>query len=541
MVSSTSESQSREVTMMHTWRKIGVAAVALCLAAAGTAAETPRRGGTLDYAVDAEPPNYDCHANSSHAAIQPLAPHHATLLKFDTAAYPKIVPDLAQAYVVSVDQLSYRFTLRANAKFHDGTPVTAADVKASYERIRNPPPGVVSLRRAHFEDVAAIDTPDAHTVVFKLAKPDAAMLANFASPWNCIYPAAKLAADPNFPRTNVFGAGPFVFVEHVKGSHWVGKRFEQYHNAGQPYLDGFRIVFIRGAALMNALQGGQILAEFRGFAPPERDRLVQALGDKVTIQESGWACKLNILFNSGKAPFDDPRVRRALNLALDRWSGEQNLSRISFQKYAGGLLRPGAEYAASKDELARHPGFGTDIAAARAEARRLLKETGQENLRFALASRNIPMPYTSAGLFLLDSWRQIGVTVEHQQLETAPHQASLQGGTFDVAITSGCDFMDEPNLQLANYISKDKTGLNYGNYIDRTLDELYEAQKRATSPAERARLIRAFEARVLDQSYSVPILWWTRAVAHRSHLKGWHVTPSHYVGQDLAGVWLAPQ
>ncbi len=92
------------------------------------------------------------------------------------------------------------------------------------------------------------------TVVFTLSAPNAAMLQNFASPWNCIYSAEKLAEDPRFPQTNIMGTGPFMFEEHVAGSHWVGPRFEDYWVEGKPYLDGFRAVFISGAPMVNAFR-----------------------------------------------------------------------------------------------------------------------------------------------------------------------------------------------------------------------------------------------------------------------------------------------
>jgi peptide/nickel transport system substrate-binding protein len=511
---------------------------AIVLTAGAAVAQQPKRGGELSFAISAEPPNYDCHANSSFAAIHWLAPHYSTLLKFDTAKYPALVGDLAEKWEVSKDQLTYSFKLRPNVKFHDGTPLTAADVKATYERIAKPPEGVVSLRKGQFDDLASIETPDDLTIVFKLRKPDASMLANFASPWNCVYSAAKLKQDPNFPKANILGSGAFQFVEHVKGSHWIGKRFDGYYQKGQPYLDSFRAVLLGGAAMINAMQGGQVLAEFRGFSPAERDRLKEALGDKVTVQESGWVCKLDILFNTAKKPFDDARVRRALSLAIDRWSGAKNLQRVTFVRDVGGVLRPGADFAAKQDDLAKYPGFGKDIAKARAEAKKLLKEAGAEKLKFTLLNRTVAQPYTPTALFVIDQWRQIGIAVEHNQLETAPYQASLQSGNYEAALNFACDYMDEPNLQLLNYLSKDQTSLNYGNYTDRKLDELYEKQKRATDKAERARLIRQFEQQLFQESWTVPIIWWNRIIVHWKQLKGWHITPSHYIGQDLADVWL---
>src|SRR5262249_30837412 len=101
------------------------------------AVEAQTRGGVLKFAVSAEPPNYDCHANSSFAFIHPVRPHYSTLLKFDAPHYPKVIGDLAESWEAAPDSLSYTFKLRRNVKFHDGSPMKSEDVKASYDRIVN--------------------------------------------------------------------------------------------------------------------------------------------------------------------------------------------------------------------------------------------------------------------------------------------------------------------------------------------------------------------------------------------------------------------
>jgi peptide/nickel transport system substrate-binding protein len=131
---------------------MGLASVALGCAAltvpGGLAhAEQPKRGGTLNFAVVAEPPSYDCHASTTFALIHPIAPHYSLLVKFDGEDYPKVIPDLARSWTVAPDGMTLTFKLKRPVKFHDGSPLTSEDVKASYERIINPPPGVVSIRR----------------------------------------------------------------------------------------------------------------------------------------------------------------------------------------------------------------------------------------------------------------------------------------------------------------------------------------------------------------------------------------------------------
>ncbi|MCC7016339.1 MAG: ABC transporter substrate-binding protein [Rhodospirillales bacterium] len=515
-----------------------VAAAAALLLPASVGAQTPKKGGVLKFAVSAEPPNYDCHANTSFAFIHPVRPHYSTLLKFDIPKYPAIAGDIAQSWEVSKDGRTYTFKLKPNVKFHDGSALTSADIKASYERIVSPPPGVVSIRKAAYSDISAIETPDPLTVIFKLKEPNAAMLAQFASPWDCIYSAAKLKQDPKFPEKNILGTGPFKFAGHTAGSHWIGERFDGYFEPGKPYLDGYRAVFIGGAAMVNALQAGEVLAEFRGHSPANRDKLKAALGDKITVVESPWVCNLVVAFNTEKKPFNDARVRRALSLAIDRWQGSQALSKIALVRDVGGVLRPGYDLAAKEAEVVKYPGLSKDIKKSREEAKKLLKDAGVPDLKFKLINRNVPMPYTPVGVFLIDQWRQIGLNVEHEQLETKLYQAALSSGNYEAGLDFNCDFMDEPNLQLIKYISADRSSINYGRYKDRKLDELYDKQSRTIDTKARYQLIREFEKYALEQAYTVPTLWWHRIIVYWKQIKGWDMSPSHYLGQDLAAVWL---
>ena len=514
------------------------ALLALALLALPAPASSQQRGGVLDFGIVAEPPTYDCHAGNTYAVMNAVAPHYSTLLKIDLKNYPAIIGDLAASWQVSPDGRTYAFKLKPDVKFHDGTTLSSADVVASWERLRNPPPGVVSVRKALFEDIERIEAPDPATVVFTLRAANSVMPTIFAMPWNCIYAAAKLAQDPTFPVKTILGTGPFRFVEHVKGSHWVGQRFDSYHVAGLPYLDGFRATFITNpSALVNALQGGAIKAEFRGLTPNDRDRLVQTLGPKIRIEEGSEPTVLLIVFNAQKKPFDDPRVRRALSLGLDRWTASDGLGRQSRARWPGGIVRPGSDFAAPESELVKYPGMGRDAEAARAEARRLLKEAGQESLSLVLTNRNFA-PYTQVGIFAVDQWRRIGVTAEHRPLETAQWTQALASGSFDAAADFGTAELDDPSLLLTKYLSSDRSPSNASKAIDRELDSLYERQHRAGNFAERLAAVRLFEARVFEQAYAVPVLWAQRIIATSADLRGWDMGPSAVLGQDLAAVWL---
>lgn len=518
---------------------MALAVTAALAFAGGAVAQTPKKGGSLTFAISAETPHYDCHGSDTYATLHFAAPFYSTLLQFDLPKYPAIKGDLAQSWTTAPDQMSYTFKLHPNVKFASGEPLTSADVKATYDRLRAPPQGVVSTRVATFADIGAIETPDPLTVVFKMKAANAAMLAHFASPWNCIYSAKDLAADANSPKVKINGTGPFIFNEHVKGSHVSGKRNPNYFKPGLPYLDEWKGVFmLQAAAMLNALQGGQVLAEFRSLAPPERDRMVQAMGDKIRIEESSWTLNLLVTFNTERKPFDDVRVRQALVMAIDRWGGSQGLARNSTLRHVGGVIRPGSPLATPEAELVKLPGFSKDIRKSREDARKLLREAGVPDLKFVLHNRTIPQPYTPAGIFLVDQWRQIGVTVENKQLETAPYLAGLNSGNFDVAVDFSNLFMDNSSLGLTKYLSLGKSAENRSRSVDAELNSLYERHMRETDVAKRKQLIQAFEKRLFTQAYQQPLLWWHRIVASHKVVMGWEMSPSHNLGQDLAQVWL---
>src|SRR2546428_12257607 len=376
---------------------LALLALLMALAIAGVvpviAQDKPRSGGELIFVVPSEPPSYDAHQEETFGLIHPIAPHYNTLLRVDPndKTGTKPVGDLAESWTVSKDLLTYTFKIRKGVKFHDGSELTSKDIKASYDKILKPPAGVKSLRKEAYEAIASIDAPDATTFVVKLKYPESSILLNLASPWNFIYKADILAKDPHYYEKHIMGTGPFKFVEHVKGSHWIGKKNPDYWDKGKPYLDGYRALFISSSSSqVAAIRGERAHIQFRSFSPADRDALVAALGPKITVQESPWDCGQLVTMNQERKPWNDRRVRRALTLALDRWEASKNLSRIAVVKEVGGIQVPGTPWATPPAELEKLAGHGRDIKAARAEARRLLREAGvPDGFAFTFKNRGI--------------------------------------------------------------------------------------------------------------------------------------------------------
>src|SRR5437899_1181909 len=331
-------------------------------------AQAPRHGGELVFVVGSEMPSYDGHREETFGLMHPAGPHYSTLLRVDPAdsTGTRIIGDLAESWTVSKDGLTYTFKIRRGVKFHDGSLLTARDIKATYDHIINPAPGGASPRKGQYAVVEAVEAADDQTLHFRLKHPSAGLLSSLASPWNFVYKAEILAKDPRWYEKNIMGTGPFTFVEHVKGSHWVGKKFADYWDKGKPYLDSYRAIFIPNtAARIAAVRGERALIEFRAFNPSARDAMASSLGPKITVKESAWDCALWVVPNHEKKPWDDPRARRALTLAVDRWNGSKALSKITIVKEVGGVQVPGTSYAATEAELGRLAGYGRDVEAAR--------------------------------------------------------------------------------------------------------------------------------------------------------------------------------
>ena len=507
---------------------------------AATAADTPRRGGVLLAVIGADPPSLDPHQESTFANIELVAPLYSTLLQLDPYDYPKIIGDLATEWKISSDGLTYTFKIHPGVKFHDGSPLTSADVKASYNKIIFPPQGVRSVRQNAYTAVAQVEAPDPTTVVFKLKFPSASLLANLASPWNVIFPKSYLDRDPNYFKTHAIGSGPFKFKGYTRGSTFEGERNPAYFVKDRPYLDGYKFYIspetsVRAAAI----RSGRAYIEFRDLPSAEVEAIKKQLGDKITVQETAMTGEWGIAINNTKKPFDDVRVRKALSLGIDRYTMARVLYPLTGLRYVGGLMRPGSEWALPAADLEKLPGFGRDIEKNRAEARKLLAEAGYPNgLKVVLKNRNVKLPYQDFAVFLIGEWRKIGIEAEHRPLETAAWFSDGQDtGNFELLVAPTVEFMDDPDQFLGRYATGSTQ--NWGRFSDPQVDDLFSRQARSLDPVERKRLINDLEKRVLGNAYFTTGLWWSRNLVHWSKVKNYVAPPNHYTNQKLQDVWLS--
>lgn len=519
--------------------------IATAFGPAPDAQAAPKKGGTLKFVVPAEPPSFDGHVETTFALIHPIAPFYSVLVRVDPdnpATTTDFVCDLCTEMPKPTDgEKTYTFKIRKDVKFSDGSTLTAQDVLATYQKIIFPPAGIPSARKAFYVMVDSVTAPDDETVVFKLKYPSGAFMPSLANPFNFIYSKAILDKDMRFYEKNVMGSGPFLFDSREAGAIIRGKANPNYYRKGMPYLDGFEAIFASKQSLrVQAIQGDRASIEFRGFPPQSRDDLVKALGKDITVEESDWNCVLLVTPNHKRKPFDDVRVRRALTLAIDRWGGSKYLSKIAIVKPVGGVAFPGHKLAATKAELEQIAGYWPDLEKSRAEAKKLLAEAGVSDLKFELHNRGVDQPYKIVGTWLIDQWKQIGATVTQRVQPTGPFYATLRTKRdFDVSLDFNCQAVVNPLADVAKFISTEKSGSQYGGYDDPELDAMFDKMNAEADPAKQRTIMRAFEKRALDEQANAFItLWWYRIVPYRSYVKGWKVSASHYLNQDLSGVWL---
>jgi len=524
--------------------KLALGAVASAAIATSAAAAEPKNGGVLTFVVASEAPSWDGHIETTFGTIHPIAPFYSLLVRVnpENPSDPTDIQcDLCESWETSSDGMTWTFKIKSGVKFHDGKDLSSADIVATYNKIINPPEGIRSSYKDFYVMVDTVTAPDANTVVFQLKYPSGAFLPALANPFNFVYSKQDLDEHGyEWHQTNVNGTGPFMFSAMDPGSSVEGVKNPNYHMKGKPYLDGFKaIIATKMSARVQAIEGDRAMIEFRGFPPKQRDELVAALGDKITVQESDWNCVLIVTPNHRRAPFNDARARRALTLAIDRWGGSQYLSKIAIVKTVGGIVFPNHPLAATEDELTQLAGYGKDLEANRAEARKLLEEAGVDlSKTYIFNNRGVDQPYQVVGTWLVDQWKQVGLNFE-QQVNPSPVFYDILRKTYehDASIDFNCQSVINPIADVSFFIPGG--GSNHSGYDNPKAVELYDQLSKAGTAEEQRKIMREYEKLVLDEDASQLItLWWYKINPYRSYVKGWKIAPSHYLAQQLDQIWL---
>ena len=344
----------------------------------------PKRGGVMRYGILNRPPHFDVHQSGTVGNIGTQGCMFDNLIRRDPRDSGKtIVPDLAHSWEIAEDGKTYIFHLRQGVQFHDGTDFTSADIKATFDRIAKPPPGIGIPRAPLFRAVSEINARDKYTVEFKLAAPRSVnfMMSAFASGWNVIY-SKKALEETNYDLRkvlNIPGTGPFKTQRRVENEVWVMERNPNYWNRGLPYLDGIEFYNLLpfSPELGSAILSGRV--DYARALDPATARKAAAIPGLSTAKFYQSVIHA-VWLNAKRQPFDDPRVRRALHLLCDKPVLVDVVKDVS-PLMTGGFIYPFSEFATPKDQLANRLGYQEDSGAAINEAKSLLAAAGQSSMR----------------------------------------------------------------------------------------------------------------------------------------------------------------
>jgi len=425
---------------------LSTTAVVLGLCYLGAAAQADDK--TIVWGKPAEITYGDVHVVGTAQSWDVLQLVYETLLTTDR--HFNLQPGLAEKWE-QTSPTSYTFHIRKNAKFSNGRPVVAADVVGSFKRILNPE--TASYWAKQFGKVALIEAVDEHTVTVELEEPHTAFLPAVAHISAAIIPIAEYEAGEFDPVTQMLGSGPFMVAEHKQDESWTFEANPHYWREGYPLADRLEAPIIPDeAARIAALRDGRI--DYTFFGNPDVGLLLARDRDiPVVEQRTTNYYRLDVNAKSEDRPLHDPKVRRAMSLAIDRES-------IASLVFAG---TSEADYPVPRafglEACKDTPSYAMSRAEKLEEAKALLKEAGVENPKIELLATSANPLYGRMAQVMQPSLEEAGFEVEILQMPVAEWlQKVFTDGDFDISLSWLAGYTDptmviswwNPNFALWN-------------------------------------------------------------------------------------------
>ncbi len=519
---------------------IGLAAVI----GAGGAALAQKPGGVLRIYHRDSPASMSIHEEGTIGVIMPMMGVFNNLILFDQHvpqnSIESIVPELATGWAWSEDGAALTFKLRSDVKWHDGKPFTAADVKCTFDLLTNQGKEKLRLnyRQTWWVNLAQTTTNGDYEATLHLKKPQPALLALLASGDTPIYPCH---ISPAQMRQHPIGTGPFKFVEYKPNQGIKLARNPDYWKPGRPYLDGIEYTIIpnRSTAMLAFLAGKfDMTFPYEVTIPLLKDIKTQS---PQTMCQVGPATEsIGMLINRTVAPFDNPELRRAMGLTIDRQAfidilgqGEGDL---------GGALLPPPEgvWGMPPDMLKTLPGYADDAKTNREEARAIMQKLGygpDKRLPIKISARNLAV-YRDPAAILIDQLKQIYIDGELETVETANWVPKLIRKDYTVGLNVLGTAVDDPDVYFyQNYVCS--SARNYPGYCNPELDKKVDRQSMESDPAKRKKLAQEIDYQ-LQQELARPIIYHLRAATcWNPQVKGLTLTVnSQYNGWRMEDWWL---
>ncbi len=463
------------------------------------AADEPRRGGTLVIGSTQTPRHLNGAVQSGIATALPATQVFASPLRFDDKWNPQ--PYLAESWKLADDGKSLTLNLRKNALFHDGKPITSADVAFSVMAIKANHPFATMMG-----PVERVDTPDAYTAIIRTNVPHPAIVLAM-SPALCPILPKHIYGDgqdlKNHPRntTDVVGSGPFRVTEFKPAQRIVLERFDKFFLPGKPYLDKIIVIITPDpASLMLSMERGDI--QMVPFVTPPTDLKRLAANPQVTLTPKGYdgIGALNWLaFNTAKKPLSDVQVRKAITTAIDKNFITKALMG-GFATVSDGPLVAGSPFAVT--DLVRYP-LDLKKAADMLDAAGYKAGAGGE--RFKLTIDYLPGSddqQKNVAEYIRGQLKKVGITVEVRASADFPAWAKrLASHDFDMSMDTVYNWGDPIIGVHRTYLStniKPIVWTNTQSYANPKVDELLNTAGGLIDATQRKAYYATFQKIVTD-------------------------------------------
>jgi ABC-type transport system substrate-binding protein len=507
-----------------------VVACALCATAvaswAAAAPEQPRRGGVFIWGLSAEPPDLDPQVDSGVASGYIKEAVYDGLVRYGHGG--TIQPDLAEHWGM-VGNTQYVFHLRPGVRFHNGDPLTAADVKFSLERILDPATG--AALRGNLKAIKRIEVTDPLTVKIVLSEPFAPLIAYLAQPYGAIVDAKFVQGGANL-RATMMGTGPFKFVAWTPGQRVRLVRNDQYWDHGLPYLDAINYLPIPDdQTRLTALRAGDVM--LADFVPQEQMNAIQRDPNLRLFYSVGiFMC---VIFNVSRKPFDDVRVRRAVAYAVDRDAIVKTIFDGRGSPISGDVI-PSAWWAHD----ARADGTYTYQPD---KARTLLRQAGFPNgLRITILAPVTFTLHTRTAQVLQAQLAKVGIQAQLDLPEWAVVLKRHLAGDYDTEVRGLTASVDDPDFLTLFYESDNPYYAKQVGFKDAQIDGWLEQARVSGNQTLRKRLYARITERALALSPWVYLAWGDQGEAGRDYVRGYEHFPGpigRYSGFSLRTTWIA--
>jgi peptide/nickel transport system substrate-binding protein len=526
----------------HRWlaAALGIAAAL----GASDAALAQKKGGILKLSSPGSPASMSMLEAPTIQAEMPMMGVFNNLVMFDQhvaqVSLQSIVPDLATEWAWNEDGTALTFKLRQGVKWHDGKPFTAQDVRCTWDLLLDKAPDKLRLnpRKTSYDNLAEVAANGDFEVAFRLKRPQPAFPMLLAGGFSVIYPCHVSATQM---RQHPIGTGPFKFVEFKPNEHIKVTRNPDYWKKDQPYLDGVEYTIIRdpSTAALAFVSGKFDMTFPYDLTVPQFNDMREQVPQAVCELTPVGGVNAHLLINRDKPPFNNPDLRRAMALSIDRKAFVDILTQG--QGDIGGILQPppAGLWGMPPEEIAKLPGYDPDMQKNRREARQLMQKAGygdNNRLKIKVTTRDWSI-YRDPAVLLIDQLKQIHIDGELELIDTPQYFPKIRRKDFAVALnlqTSGPD--PDPIAQLFYGCV---SNLNWDGYCNPEMDKLIEQQSREPELERRKRLLWTIERRLAEDNVRPIIFYRWGGTCLRPYVKELTVmVNSIFNGWRMEDVWL---